>query len=1249
MYRLVPQARADVLKEQLSDFPSDLVSSHISRLDVDYFDYFTPEQVGQHLSNIQELGPSRLCRVRFFDKGDGLAGVCVVGFDFPGLFAILSALLSVYGFNIQNGHIFTYSKFDKDDRVFAGKDYFFKRKKIIDYVEAVVESGTLMDQRMQEEFERELNKHLLLINAKKQRESTTLINQRVGKYLSALCLESGDRLLPIHIDIEQEQGFTLLRLEAEDTPAFLFSLANALAMQGISIARIVISTSGNKVSDLIYVTDKYERPITDTEYLNRLKVAIVLIKQFTLLLPFASDPDIALKQFDQFISAAVLGGEQDLNFLDLNNHATLASLARVLGTGKYLWEEFVRMQYATLLPMLNDLDELKARKNKDVLEGELDDMLCDCGDWDGKIERINAYKNRELFRIDMLYLIYPSRTFIEFSQDLCALAQVIISKVSTLVYQRVVERFGKPRTKDGRECAYGVFALGKLGSLELGYASDIEMMLVYEESGYTDRDGKERMNSEFFNTMVQYIRESIHAKQDGIFEIDLRLRPFGNKGELASVFKTWRQYYGPGGNALDYERQALLKLSPICGGKVFCTKVMQARDEIVFGSEPVPIKHTQELRLKQVCALVKPGTLNAKFSNGGLVELEYAVQFLQLMYGHTHHELRFPNIIHLLEKFLELGIITPTEFEKLYNSYAFLRRLINALRMCNGNAKDLVIPKSDSEDFMFLARRLGYVNKGSAAPAKQLEDDIADVFATVHSFYESRFVDGAKTSHLGAGLPEIVLGQESDPEVIEKVLASCNLFDVSTALAAFENMRSGVEHDNTLLAVLVLAKKYIQTSPSPEKVLINLEKFLNRRDDKNSTLQRMMFHPRQIELICLVFGYSDYLSDILINEAYLWDYISSENTLFYTKTKTQFAQEMEGYVEGIRNPELLMDRMRQYRNREVLRIGLRDIYLGVDLVSVVKEISDLTDTLFERTFRLVFDTVNKSELVNMQSIIALGKLGGRELNYSSDIDIVFVLDNDAELTTDREVFDILNNELIKFLTESSRFGKLFRVDVRLRPYGASGILSGKLDYYLKYYNEKAGGWELQAWLKARHIAGNEEISQKLISSVHALLHSPENKEKIVSSINVLRGRILHQLKKSGTLGKDVKLGPGGIRTIEFVVQRLQILNCTEHPDIISGHSLYSLFKLHDHGLICFEDFDVMSSAYRFFRTVEHRIQLLGLQQNHLIPSDEAELYKLAKRMGFENRFEESATQQFMETFKNYTTRISAIASRFWQE
>jgi glutamate-ammonia-ligase adenylyltransferase len=296
---------------------------------------------------------------------------------------------------------------------------------------------------------------------------------------------------------------------------------------------------------------------------------------------------------------------------------------------------------------------------------------------------------------------------VQFSQELTNLAEVIVEETCRLVHAELRELFGRPKLADGRECGWCVCALGKFGGRELGYASDIELIFVYEAEGQTSGTNV-IANGRYFEEFVTRVLQTLRARSEGIFEIDLRLRPHGKAGTLACSLDSFRHYFAPDGEARQFERLALVKLRPFAGDSSLGEEVAAARDRFVYSGQPLDIENILHLRRRQAAELVPPRTASAKHSLGGLVDIEYFVQAQQIEVGHANSSVRVTGTLPAIDRLTEAGALSAKQAHDLSRAYQFLRRLIEALRVVRGHAKDLTIPTAGSREFAHLVRRLHY-------------------------------------------------------------------------------------------------------------------------------------------------------------------------------------------------------------------------------------------------------------------------------------------------------------------------------------------------------------------------------------------------------------------------------------------------------------------------------------------------------------------------------------------------------------
>ncbi len=678
-----------------SENMSSQVRAHVSRMAPSYSRAFDSETLVRHASMAARLSPDNLAEVEARPLEGGLWEVTIVAYDYLGELSLITGLLFVYGMNIVEGQIFTYEEARRGEP-----------RKIVDVlvVRPVHEEvGSEVWRRYREDFVR-----LLYYLEKGEREiAHGTLAQRFVQALSRHP-EVADILYPVDIEIDNETSdrYTILRIDAPDTIGFLYEFTNALALNNIYIARVDVQTVGERVRDTLWITDQRGRKITSPQEQQKVRAATVLVKHFTHLLPRASDPQAAQAQFRRFLADLFARPDWHKELASLHTPAVLEALAHLLGGSQFLWDDFLRLQYEQLFPILQEVAELDLTKSKSTLWFEVRSLLERARDFEARRDALNAFKDREMFRVDMRYILGRA-SFEEFSVALTDLAEVVVEAAYRLCREELEAEYGEPLLPSGAVCPVAVLGLGKLGGREMGFASDLELMFVYGNGGETSGP-RVITTAEFFERLVERFLHTIRARRAGVFEVDLQLRPYGKAGSLAVSRRAFMDYFGPDGPAWPYERQALVRLRAIAGDAAFGRDIEALRDAFVYTGRPFDVDAMRAMRERQLRHLVRGGTINAKFSPGGLVDIEYLVQGLQITYGLPYPELRTPNTAEAMAELARLGILTQEDYERLREAHLFLRRLIEALRMVRGQAKDLTVPPPESEEFAFLARRMGY-------------------------------------------------------------------------------------------------------------------------------------------------------------------------------------------------------------------------------------------------------------------------------------------------------------------------------------------------------------------------------------------------------------------------------------------------------------------------------------------------------------------------------------------------------------
>jgi [glutamine synthetase] adenylyltransferase / [glutamine synthetase]-adenylyl-L-tyrosine phosphorylase len=623
-----------------------------------------------------------------------------------------------------------------------GKSLQSSTRKIVDVFNTRLKPGESFDEAKRREFEQELQRLVRMLAS----GSPERARERLDRFLTERIEKMNEPLTGLLSDVEVRfdnglsSDWTVMDAHSEDAFAFLYAFSNALSIRGVYIHKVEIRSVGQEARDRFFIADRRLRKIEDGREQERLRTTVALIKRFTRFLPEAPDPAKAMRHFDQFLDKVAEERIPDPMVSFFAGREGMNLLAHLLGSSDFLWDDFLSVRFKDLLPTLEDFTKTELRPGKTPLRQRLAGRLSGTQTFEEKKETFNRFKDGQVFLIDVKHLIDPQVTLMDFSQALTDLAEVALDEAAGICYERLVETHGVPARADGSTAQFTICGLGKFGGREMGYASDLEVLFVHDGPGRTT-GSKPVDNGLFFERLAQQVVEFIEAREKGVFHIDLRLRPHGKAGALATPFERLANYYSKNGEAAPFERQALIKLRWVAGDETLGRRVEECRDGFTYSGEPWDRENAMRLRRRQAEELVKPGRINVKYSRGGIIDIEYAAQYLQLIHGKGHPELRVTGTLEALDRLRGLNLISETESEMLRAAYLFLRTLIDALRIVRGDASDLDLPEEGSDEFKSLARRLGYRERDWKTGAAVLATDIQRWMKAVNSYYVERFQD----------------------------------------------------------------------------------------------------------------------------------------------------------------------------------------------------------------------------------------------------------------------------------------------------------------------------------------------------------------------------------------------------------------------------------------------------------------------------------------------------------------------------
>jgi glutamate-ammonia-ligase adenylyltransferase len=449
----------------------------------------------------------------------------------------------------------------------------------------------------------------------------------------------------------------------------------------------------------------------------------------------------------------------------------------------------------------------------------------------------------------------------------------------------------------------------------------------------------------------------------------------------------------------------------------------------------------------------------------------------------------------------------------------------------------------------------------------------------------------------------------------------------------------------------------LAAAPDPDMALNNLER-LGSQGEHAAFLRLLTAHPGAIPLLARLGGTSQFLADTLRRYPTLLPWLLEARTMRQWLAD-ELAEDLAASVKAVERPEARLNALRRFKYRQLLRIGCRDILGDADLTVTTEELSHMADVCLgaawswarERLERLYGAPIGAGGAPTGLAVIGMGKLGGEELNYSSDIDPVFVYGEDGE-TAGGESGRIANGEffsqavrsIVDTLESVTEEGHVFRVDLRLRPEGRSGALILSVEGYRKYFADRAELWERQALIKARACAGDEAVAARFFEAVRPFVYRSGLDPAIVRAVREMKAQIDRALRGKDASHRNVKLGRGGIREVEFLIQAMQLLYGGDDPWLRERNSLRAIFRLTERGYLSHALGRELGDALVYLRTVEHRLQILHEFQTHTLPEEPRALGLLARRMGVSGP-PAAAARRFMVEHR----RVTALVHRAFRE
>ncbi|MFQ3789494.1 bifunctional [glutamate--ammonia ligase]-adenylyl-L-tyrosine phosphorylase/[glutamate--ammonia-ligase] adenylyltransferase [Halomonas sp. A29] len=901
-------------------------------------------------------------------------------------------------------------------------------------------------------------------------------------------------------------------------------------------------------------------------------------------------------------------------------------LARVIAISDFAVDTLVR--YPDWLQHLDASGELDAAPDADTLGAWLAERLENAEDEAALHAALRRFRRARMLGIVWRDLTRPAGTDMwATAAAVSRLAEVCLEGALGWLEQSLEPRWGRPALRtDGSEQRLVVLGMGKLGAGELNLSSDIDLIFAYPEKGETVGGRTALEHQEYFTKLGQRLIAALDAvTADGFaFRVDMRLRPLGDGGPLVGSFSSLAAYYQDQGR--EWERYAMLKARPVAGD-------LGAGSELLGNLRPFVYRRYLDFgaieSLREMKALINREVkrrgvqANIKLGPGGIREVEFVVQAFQLIRGGRDTELQVTSLRTALARLPELGLLPQAVVDELLPDYVFLRDLEHVLQALEDRQtqslpddeldRERVAQALDMEDWPSVMARLDEVR---ARVRQHFDAVISDPEDEVEVVSDA---PGAGTRSLDDW--RALWCGELEPQEAQAMLAEAGFDQAETALRRLVTLRQSRQVQSMqrigfdrLEALMPLLLDAVAASDTPdtalERVLPLIESVLRR----TAYLALLRENPEALSHLMGLCGASPWIAEQLARYPLLLDELLTPETLYTPADKSRLADELRQALGRIPedDEEAQLEALRVFKHAHVLRVAASDIAGTRHLMKVSDYLTYIAEVLLERVLAMAWrHLVRKHGYPRRRDgsragaepeflIVGYGKLGGIELGYGSDLDLVFIHDADSQGETDgtRPIdtpvfFTRLGQRIIHLLTAVTPAGALYEVDMRLRPSGNAGLLATTLEAFGEYQRREAWTWEHQALVRARVVAGHPRLAQGFDAVRSEILGRERECQALREEVVKMRQKMRDHL--GGKVGQgefDLKHDPGGMVDIEFLCQFAVLSMGHETPELLRwSDNMRILETLESTGRLPAEECQRLREAYLALRSTAHRASL----------------------------------------------------------
>jgi [glutamine synthetase] adenylyltransferase / [glutamine synthetase]-adenylyl-L-tyrosine phosphorylase len=764
---------------------------------------------------------------------------------------------------------------------------------------------------------------------------------------------------------------------------------------------------------------------------------------------------------------------------------------------------------------------------------------------------------------------------------------------------------------------FAVVGMGKLGGRELNYASDVDVLFMHEG----DLGEAERVARAVLTTMTKPTPDGI------VFRTDADLRPEGRAGALSRTVDAYEAHWERW--AQTWELQALIKAEPVAGDAALGDAFVSRAYPFLWPEtlDPDAVREVRAMKAKTEQLLQRQGLSERELKRGpgGIRDIEFAVQLLQLVHGRHDASIRSRTTLDALEQLASGGYVTTGDARALDAAYIWLRTVEHRLQLVDEHQTHTL---PGDRERTHLARVLGFRDATDRTALEAFDAEHHSQVAVVRSIHERLFFAPLLDTLAGAG--------NLRPAAAEERLAAFGFHDVEQTRAALRELTAGLTRRSRVMQQLLpVILTWLSEAPDPDLGLLQLRRLTEGYTRSSTLARRFRETPIAAQRATRILGSSRVLGLALHRQPDFVDALADEALLTTEPTAAQLTTEALDTLDWREDDTARRAGLRRFKRRELLRIGARDLLGLADLVTVGRELSSLADASIEAALQSLEPAVPFA-------VIGMGHLGGREMSYASDIDVLFVYDGSG--ATAFEQAERTATHLMRAIGETTAEGQTFRIDARLRPEGKQGVLARSIEGYESYWEQWGQVWEFQALTKARVVAGDADLGKRFLSAAHTFVYRDPFDEHWPREIRRMKARIERERIPPGEDARfHLKLGRGSLSDVEFVVQLEQLVYGARHPEVRDPSTQAALAALVALDAVDAADAECLVQAYELCtRARNYRYLLTGIPGDSL-PIDGDEATKLARILGHVHR----PQLTLREEYRRVTRRARDVVERLF--